>query len=180
MRSLFPSLLIVLVTICAAAIGGPTQHDPADTFAFNSVPQVEHAALKTDNPLCKCQSCECLNCSCTPLEVGRPPDSLNVLSLKSGQVSPSLINLSQVAPKSEPPPGLIVPVSTVAKKASPPAASGHWETRSAGFRGRRSFQVWVPDAAGGACANGSCTSGACANGSLPGYTFNSGSCRSCR
>lgn len=168
MKSWLPSIVTMLLVCAAAAFAGPSPHDPADTFAFNSVPQIEQG----NHP-----------------EI---PDSSNDQVLLD---SSSLIVLTSGGelfsqPVSEPPPGLlpakftepqqIKPVSTVAKKAAP-AATGHWETRYAGFRGRRSYSVWVPDNPTGATsANGSCSSGACANGSLPGYFYGSGGCRSCR
>ncbi len=184
MKSLLQAFVPLLLLGVAAVFGAPQKPDQADQFGFTAVPQLEHIfttlpkRLDCDNPRCECQSCDCLDCSCTPTPL--PAVVSPIANFKTPQAAMVNIKSGEVTPYKEPPPGLIVPIKTVAKKASPPAASGHYETRYAGFRGRRSYQVWVPDNSGAACANGSCSSGACANGSLPGYFYSSGGCRSCR
>lgn len=118
------------------------------------------------NPLCKCENCKGQVCTCEPLKVASLPD---VLTLSGGSVTKATAS---------PPAGLFVPVKhdqpqvcQLPQKtaAPPPVAAGRWETVHAGFRGRRSYQVWVP--AAGACSAGNCS---------PGLSSSFGGCRSCR
>jgi hypothetical protein len=104
----------------------------------------------------------------SPLVVGPPPDSLIVLA-SGGELF--------TQPVSEPPPGLLPEKFTQPKpvpvKKAAPVAAGHWVTRYAGIRGRRSYTEWVP-AAGATSAN--CANGQCA----PAAGYFRGGCSSCR
>lgn len=153
-------------------------------------PQIEQpqfAAKTCDNPLCTCQACDCEVCACTPLQtfepltelaVGLPPDTMH---LTSGKIVPVSMPATEPAPSPQPSPQ----VKPVVKASAP---TGRWVTQYAGFRGRRSYQVWVPDqpavSANGSCANGSCStaagpaysSGSC---QVQQYTSTGGGCASC-
>lgn len=146
-----------------------------------------------DNPLCTCDDCKCVVCKCAPLRVGNPdlsvvqPPDRNWWETEENKIVNADGSIDYIRPFAqvnhrgewanidsktgavlkEPPPGLIVPVAKVAAKKQA-APTGHWETVSAGFRGRRSYQVWVADTpspqASPSCANGSCSvSGGCAS-----------------
>lgn len=188
MKSLLQSFGL-LAAVGLLMLGGYTPA-PESTFGSTAVPQIEACELDLEDLakrslVCDCdpnKKCPCADCVCNtvpekPLTVGLPPESLIVLA-SGGELftqPPGLLPAKFTEPQQ------IKPVSTVTKKAATPAATGHWETRYAGFRGRRSYSVWVPDnPTGAACANSACSSGACANGSLPGYFYSSGGCRSCR
>ena len=105
-----------------------------------------------------------------PLQVGPPPDSVVLTTLASGGelfTQPQLVavvdeKFTHPAP----------PKPAPAKVAQQPAApAGRWVTQYGGFRGRRSYQIWVPSAGAAGCANGSCAAPA-------GYFR--GGCSSCR
>ena len=193
MRGQLFSLVVGVVALAAAALGRPSPPDPADTFAFNAKPMItlNHpdspdswlADLARRSPVCDCdpgKKCPCADCLCNtvpeaPLQVGQPPD---LVSITNGEIKSAQPNVTKsVTSLHEPPPGLIVPVATVKKNLTVQPATGHWETRSAGIRGRRSYQVWVSHPANSA---GECTSAACSTGYGAAPMRFGGACRSCR
>ena len=162
--------------------------------------ETPNSSFAKGNPFCTCRSCDCEDCSCTPLQtfepltdrlvVGPPPDIVNLTDYRKSTIENRQIATgnrdSQANYRSaDPPPGLIFPVSTKTIAKTQEAPSGHWETRSAGLRGRRAYQVWVPHAAGacsaGSCSTDSCTAAGCSSGSCQPqqYFFGSGGCASC-
>lgn len=183
MRGSLFSLVMAVVAIAATYFGtpaSPSPPDPADTFASASVPMTAEVFDVTYSNFASSNVPED-KVGIAALEVSRPPD---LISLSGGNVTKSVTSLHETPPdaagRREPPPGLIVPIShKVAAKQSAP--SGHYETVSAGIRGRRSYQVWVADtpsapAAPASCANGSCANGSC---SAPQAFSGGGGCASC-
>jgi len=187
MRGQLFSLVVGVVALAAAAFGRQTPQDPADTFAYRSVPlisSIDFADLAKRSPVCDCDTgkkCPCADCLCNtvpqePLKVGLPPD---LVSIANGAIKSEQVQHRFTSPN-EPPPGLIVPVASTVKKIMTvqPASTGHWETRYAGIRGRRSYQVWVSHQP--LTASSECTSGACSTGYGSAPMRYGGACRSCR
>jgi len=178
MKTLDSLLQFALLALAAASfVMTPNPPESPDSSIIDKI--------AARSPLCDCDDCKCVSpCLCNvvdqePLVVGPPPD--RVLDISNAKIVPvALVDHPERFTEPERPQPKPVPVV----KASAP--TGRWVTQYAGFRGRRSYQVWVPDQPAASCANGSCANGscsvapaACANGSCQVQGYSSGGCASC-
>jgi len=173
MRNLFSALMIAAAAV-VMAIDSRMSESANEPTAANLATMAAPAMFPE---CCNCTPCECKDCQCEPLAVGRPPDVLQLVNLAGGNLttevstaaSPPGLVIAEPS-RNTPPPGLVIPISKPAEPApTNQPATGHWETRNVGLRGRRTQTYWIPHnnaAAGGAPA------AAC--------NFAGGACRSCR
>jgi hypothetical protein len=155
------AIQFVLAILAAASFLAPAKREtPPDLAKLAELrPDWDWADIAKRSPACDCEGkCECCDpCLCNvvdeePLKVGPPPD---VVSIANGQIVPVALveepKFTQPSPAAPKPAAKPQPVAKV-------APTGHYETVYAGFRGRRSYQVWVPHTAGAACSSGGCAS----------------------
>lgn len=175
MKSAIESLLLLLAVAMFAVPESPKYENTTELDVVKLTelrPDWDWADIAKRSPVCDCEGkCDCAEpCLCNTVEerklvVGPPPDQVKITTLASGGELFTQPQIKQVALVDE---KYTHPTPQPVK--APPAATGRWVTQYAGFRGRRSYQVWVPDVGAG-CSSGSCAAPA---------SYYRGSCSSCR